>query len=140
MHEFLTAEYLGLTEEQHEALIAALDALESGAVNYRENHAAYYPVVPCKEAKLPHNFNMDTWRGEDGCGTVCCIGGLAEVMAQKSVFTSCDIPEYLDRLFYPSYKYDDSVREFSEINAKQAAAALRNYLTTGEPKWNEVMA
>lgn len=113
---FMTAEALGLTEEQHSALVKTLAFFERGEVP-------------------EGGFDMFHWKKKHSdCGTACCLGGWAEILAGLPRYSmhNEDAPG-LQRLFFP-----DSNAIVCTDPAK-GAAALRNYLTTGEPRWEEVM-
>lgn len=116
---FLSAEALGITEEQREALIKTLGAFERGEIPEDE-------------------FYMGSW----ACGTTACIGGWSERLANKIIFLEINpfsLPVGLQELFYPDeFEEDDKAICCRDIN--KGSAALRNYLTLGEPRWDEVMA
>jgi hypothetical protein len=132
---FMTSEALGLNSLQYESLIASLDVLESGAIKYIEV-GGRGSNADVKTAPKPYNFNMDSWRvKKKDCGTVCCIGGLSEILAQKRLYGN-GMPYALENLFYPSTLMWCS---YSDITIKQASTALRNYLTTGKANWERVL-
>jgi hypothetical protein len=89
------------------------------------------------------------------CGTVACIGGWIWLLnkeqptdngeytryahARASDFVSAVCPtdschSDLYDLFYPK-----EVARWSNISPKEAAKAIRNYLTVGSPNWAEVV-
>lgn len=143
---FLTAETLGISQEQQETLIKVLRMLESGEVRHtppgRLPPAVGY-VWPV--GKLSGQFNMMNWITENECGSVCCMGGLADAVAGKNLFSG------RHQVFGMEYHRTDDLRElfspravlsgyWPDITVEQAAAALRNYLTLGAPNWSEVLA
>lgn len=113
---FLSAVALNITDEQHDALVKTLVFFETGQVP-------------------DGRFHMDTWRAPHPCGTIMCLGGWAEFLVQKTLFYSVARPVGLHRLFYPK-KYS----AFSVKDPAVGARALRNYLTTGNARWSEVLA
>lgn len=128
---FKTPADLGLIDIEFEALVKVLGMLE-------RDELVHYPIpvkdwnIVLKPQKHRENwFHMNCWLWERDCGTIHCIGGWAEaIMGQK--FQS-RTPERT-ALFFPDEKkgYD--------ATPSQAAIALRNYLTFGEPRWSEAIA
>lgn len=126
---FKTAAELGIAEDEKSALAQVLGMLERGELVH----------CPLKSAPLvtSHRFNMGTWDGMlSGCGTVYCIGGWAEKLLGRVAF--CNSPKSLDKLFFPD-DYHNRIRQLDDITVTQAAIALRNYLTHGEPLWEEAL-
>lgn len=113
---FLSAEALGITEEQQEALIITLRAFESGSVG-------------------PDEFDMGDW--------LCCIGGWAEKLAENEELFSppSAFPLELNKLFFQGV--EDGYNPFGKsapcTDTTKGAAALRNYLVTGQSRWDEVL-
>lgn len=135
---FLTPADLKIKDDLHAALIQVLGMLERGELI----HARSVFNAPCiftyaYKEKIPSLFNMNNWclKPEDSsCGTVMCIGGACEAIMKreiKEVYT----PGLLG-LFHP---HDVSSDYWEDITVEEAALALRNYLTTGKPKWKEVL-
>jgi hypothetical protein len=85
---------------------------------------------------------MSYW-SDDGahCGTVHCIGGWAEKLG-KVEFVGARRPKALECLFYPDTLDDDAIFDidWTTISSDHAASALRNYLTLGDPQWDQVIA
>jgi hypothetical protein len=123
---FLSATDLGISEVEREALITTLLAFERGEVD---------------------NFTMRHFR--ESCGTPACICGwanhfsggraFAEVSSMSGVLATKALhgrlPKQLQVLF--------DIQGFPQQAAAtqtQAAAALANYLTYGESRWDEVTA
>lgn len=128
---FKTANELQITEPQLSALIKTLVLFETGKIKY-------VPVSPddfCPDddnRKFSGHFNMVAWSMKHPCGTVACIGGTAEMVGGVD-FQLLETNDELDKLFYPEpYSYGG-------VTVEQAARALRNYLTFGEPRWKEVL-
>lgn len=109
---FKTAAELGIIDRERDALVAVLGMMERGEI-------------------VDHQFSMLRWE----CGTTACIGGWARRMGGKDLLKHL-IPfgdRGIDRLCYPI------LGDYTKIaSVAMAAAALRNYLTTGEPYWSEV--
>jgi hypothetical protein len=135
---FKTAEALKLSILQYESLIAALDLLESGAVKYnkldRRRNSRRYSIGP-EEAPAPYNFNMETWRTavkeKNDCGTVCCIGGLCEIIAKTDGLFEDTWNNELFNLFHP-----ESIDDWNKITTEQACTAIRSFLTEGRANWD----
>lgn len=116
--------------------------LELATIVENTKHIDLSENVPAGERQ----FNMAIWlygptTGNNGCGTVACIGGTAQVCFlkdQKDV-TSHDVREVLgldeytaDDLFYPN-----SLNVYYEkITPAQAAWCIRNLVETGEVDWD----
>lgn len=127
--EFKSAKELGLTPKEWEALIKTLVLMEAGAMTH----------VPSPYSAIEkidgHLFKMVNWRDEYKCGTVCCIGGSAEVlggmprgrMDNASNRLAEEGNRNLNTLFF---------EWAGDPTPKQAAIALRGYLTTGETDWS----
>lgn len=134
---------LGLSDTEHSALVAVLGFLEREEAKHR--------IDPYK--KLPGNgFNMDAVGSKSDCGTCACIMGWARIMTgDEDLFYRCNLHEQspgVDGLrdlflfkctpvFDGIFKKDAS--NVRNVTLEQGAAALRNYLTLGEPRWAEVL-
>ncbi len=143
---FLTAERLGLTERQREALITTLGMLERGELKHIHHHEMPgYPHVhlPNGEVGFTGHFNMSYWSYQVGCGTIACLGGTAAMVAgdeglwgDRSELLECRMNAPLRRLFMldivVKYKWGD-------ITTGHAAKALSNYLRNGEAEWDNVL-
>ena len=132
---FLTSADLGISQAHIDALILTLGVLERGEIVhlYDPDDAGYI------HQSSPLYFNMATWADTEGCSTVACIGGTAELLGGvnfSDTYVGVKTPEViaLDDLFYPSPEYDSH-----SIIVSQAATALRNYLTTGKARWEEIL-
>lgn len=125
MDNFKTAAELRIPEDQYAALIKTLELMEAGKIVHVEDYSSFDAVE-----EFTGHFNMDVWIGKADCGTVACIGGTAELVG-KVQFIDFKIPPELYTLFYEYGGDDPSVAD--------GAKALRNYLTGGEAKWDEVM-
>jgi hypothetical protein len=125
---FKSADDLGITEPQHDALRKTLVLLETGKLTHVE------PRHGCADrGSFTGHFNMSEWNSASDCGTVCCIGGTAELIGNVK-FEAARLPEGLDELFFPNaFRVED-------VNTSQAATALRSYLTSGDARWYEAVA
>lgn len=118
---FKTDVELGISERLWRALTIELGMLERGEIRADQ-------------------FNMQKWRTE--CGTVCCLGGWAEQIANVEEGTfkignrdTCISDDFrgIDELFAPF--------GWTKMQATpdQAATALRSYLTTGNAHWDKAL-
>ncbi len=107
-----------MTNEEHAALIKVRDALASG--------------------KLDGHFDMN--QAISVCGTFACIGGHMAQLMGMTEFNA--INEYvlgndeLHVLFYPD---DRAGVDWDDITPAQAVLAIDNFLSSGDPEWNEVI-
>ena len=122
---FLPAGDLGISETERDALIATLYAFERGEID---------------------NFTMRHFREE--CGTPACICGWANYFSEGQAFVEVSsmpgtlavkrlhrrLPRQLQYLFDIQ-----GLPQQTGATQAQAAAALSNYLTLGEPRWDEVI-
>lgn len=128
---FLSATAIGITEQEYEALIKVLGLFERGEVHHTESI----------EGHIENGFNIaqEVFK----CGTPSCIGGWAAAFMGKEGRT--EITEYVDRYLnlddvrHPLY-YLYWQNTYSSTTVEQAAEALRNFLATGTPNWEEVLA
>jgi len=135
---FKSAADLKITEPQLSALQKTLVLLETGKVE----HVPSYKItsdMPKDQRKFSGLFNMKMWAGaDDDCGTVCCIGGTAELIGNIKFGTGFGMglpTAELSTLFYPPFFHE----KWESITPSQAARALRSYLTTGDPMWGEAV-
>lgn len=116
MKTFRTARELYIAPWEQENLIEVLRMLETGEIP-------------------SYLFNMGT-RG-NGCGTPACIGGWVarlQGLDERIYVESC----YDSWRRHPLYRifWDETS---GSITRTQAATALRNFLTVGDPLWNDVI-
>lgn len=138
---FLPAADLGITEPQRSALMKTLVLLETGKLDHVpdvDDLPSPRRHIPIKDRKFSGQFNMADWSLVHNCGTVCCIGGTAELIGglEYNDFNDDDNPG-LHSLFYPR---NIGLRSYSAITPAQAATALRSYLTVGDAKWHEAVS
>jgi len=121
---FLSATDLGISEVEREALITTLFAFERGEII---------------------NFTMRHFR--ETCGTPACICGWAnyfsggQAFAEVSTMSGVLATKRLHGRLPKQLQYLFDIQGFPEQTAAtptQAGAALANYLTRGEPRWEEV--
>lgn len=137
-----TAEELGITQQEYEALLAVRDGLASGALVHELDYSS------CPGAR---RFNMETTgKYSPDCGTVACIGGwmyaamhnneitesdfgrLSPAVERQANYVSSSSP--MGRLFYPPVTYD-----YHTITTEQAVKAIDNFVEHGDPHWSLVM-
>lgn len=128
MDNFKTAAELGIPQDQHAALIKTLELMEAGKIIHVDSDDV--EGTWGYRGEFTGHFNMDTWVGKADCGTVACIGGTAELVG-KFRFSDPDMPSDLYTLFYEYGGGNPTVTD--------GAKALRNYLTDGAARWDEVM-
>jgi hypothetical protein len=135
---FLSAEELKIDDWEHAGLVEVMRRLERGELRHivpeHERHSTY---------QTPDGFNM-AFDGVGVCGTVACIGGW--VARTKGMRAEGYVPNIrpgdpLDPLYYPLELGDlrAGTCPWYKITTEQAAAAIRNFLTTGAPRWLEVV-
>lgn len=88
-------------------------------------------------------FNMTGFAETTHCGTACCIAGTCDLVSGTKFANRFwgdepgGLPRELGQLFCPD---ELTAEQMGEIQPSQAAIALRNYLTHGEPRWLEALA
>ena len=133
---FQTSQELGIDEPVRQALIKTLAMLEQGRLshipveNWEEEEGD--DENPINKGFTGH-FNMGTWREVFSCGTVCCIGGTAELIGNIQI--DGHETKHLFRLFHPRHQ-EIGAMDYDIITPAQAAMALRSYLTTGDSRWD----
>lgn len=116
------------------ALLSVRAMLDVGALAY-DGYANVKPNV--------HKFNMSLGATEYRCGTVGCIGGYVGMInglmadAAADFVGSSDSKSGLHALFFPSYQSREC--SYSGLTPAQAVQAIDNYLSTGRPRWHEVL-
>jgi hypothetical protein len=128
---FLSASDLGITEPQRDALMKTLVLLETGKLTHTKSSP-----IPSVVSKFSGRFNMANWSASDECGTICCIGGTAEIIS--GVPFRFKSPPALMGLFYVQPRPRGI--DWHDITPAQAATALRSYLTTGSANWAQAVA
>ena len=122
---FKTAKELGLAEVEVEALISVLRMLERGDIAHEQ-------------------FHMGHFRHE--CKTPACICGWAHHVSRGRAFSELASPcgpiilhRRASNALSELFRLTQARGSGGEITPAQAALALRNYLTHGEPRWAEAM-
>lgn len=137
-NNFKTAADLGLSEKEFRALVTVLGMLDRGEIAYSPRGEATDRLG----GAAPIGFNMWHFFGKTECGTICCICGWAEYVGnlrpESLIKKRFDTPQ-LNELFDPPSLESVPVGVCDKITTAQAAHALRNYLTTGEARWSEVL-
>jgi hypothetical protein len=138
--QFLSHDALGIEQVDRDALIAVLGMLErKELVHWRDPD----------EAPISNGFNMAALISGRECGTVGCICGWAHVASRGRAFQALAasarapdwsesisrMPEALKDLF--GFGLPD--RQLCGRTVTQSAEALRNYLTTGDAQWDDVL-
>jgi hypothetical protein len=91
--------------------------------------------VPRGNTSQRFGFNMANVRRESECGTVACIAGWAMHFSKhfSGVMNQGEkSKQFADLVMPPGFS-------IGHHTVAHAAAALRNYLTLGQPRWAEVM-
>lgn len=135
---FLSHTDLGIAADERDILIRLLGMMERGEVKsapeaFGENLADFFGPIGA-----PTIFNMSSViRTDLSCGTAACLLGWARFVSdQPELLSTSDSPIHpCEPLFYPHAMAAITCRD-----AAKGAQALANFLTTGEPRWNEVMA
>ena len=122
---YKTAEELGLAEVEVEALVTVLRMLECGDIAREQ-------------------FHMGRFRDE--CKTPACICGWAHHISHGRAFSELASPcgpiilyRRASGALNDLFRLTEARGSGGEITPAQAAVALRNYLTHGEPRWVEAM-
>lgn len=132
MQNFMSADDLGITEPQKDALIKTLVLLETGKLQHVPSS-----IEGDGSPGFSGHFNMCNWGAAHDCGTIACIGGTAELVGDVSFGYIYGLQnKNLKDLFLPPF---DSTK-WNGITPEQAARALRSYLQTGDAKWSEAIA
>jgi hypothetical protein len=133
---FKSAADLGLTDQEHSALITTLGMMERGEIKFFD--VRMDDALDRRGKEFSGLFNLSMWADEFSCETVACIGGTAELVGKlprDSINDKCDILSDLYELCYPKGNI-----EYEKVTVEQAAKALRSYLTTGKANWAEALA
>jgi hypothetical protein len=131
---------LGLTDQQFDALAKTLVLLETEKVKHvPEEVWELADEVYEGEVAFCGLFNMAMWGSDDShpreCGTIACIGGTAALISgDKAMFRGLlhSQKPMLHNLFFPNHGSCD----WDDITVEQAGQALRNFLTSGDPRWD----
>lgn len=121
---------LGISENILAALLEVRDELAAGLLEHD----------PQLRSRSNRGFNMAMWNSTvygHSCGTVCCIGGWAEMKLSVDEHVLLRAHKGLDCLFYPPTPSS----EWSEITPAQAVQAIDNFTThdPGHANWREIL-
>lgn len=125
---FKTAAELGLAQVEVQALIAVLRMLERGDITHDEFHMGHF---------------------KHECKTPACVCGWAHHVSGGRAFPELAAkvgPMIVYRQFNETpavialFRLTSTRGSGGDITPAQAAVALRNYLTEGEPRWEEALA
>ena|ERR1700722_15896531 len=125
---FKTPKDLKITDAEFEALAKIMRMLERGELR----HVNFEAITG-----ESHGFNMSDY--EAACGTVCCIAGWCDRLFKTSFVDASitsEISSAMDDLFHME-GFD--LNQMNKVTSSQAAIAIRNYLTHGEPRWAEAI-
>jgi hypothetical protein len=135
---FRTAAELGITTKDYEALLMTLRYFET-------NDVPYHDIIDFWVQNKPTGFNMRAVRARASCGTVACLCGWARQLADDEDLLK-DRTEGLNKLFLfgsvdvgGAARIVDIYQQAYHATPAQATVALRNYLTTGEPNWQDAL-
>jgi hypothetical protein len=123
---FKTADELGLAEVEVTALATVLGMLERGEIAQGQFHMGHF---------------------RHPCRTPACICGWAHYISGGKAFSELSSP-YGSMILYRRankplielFRLTSARGSGGDISPAQAAIALRNYLTRGEPRWAEAVA
>ena len=135
------------------SLICVRVMLECGAVDHARDTANRIGALRfLREHEGVHAFNMGQPLEAANCGTVGCIGGYMGSMMfvsprRASEYVMAHDPDYGDYkkkglcdLFFPRINRSRCLVNYDKIDTKMAVQAIDNFLTTGKPNWEKVLA
>ena len=138
---FLSSDALSLTPKEYSALVEVLHELEDGEI-------VYDPT--CKTERK--GFNYASIAVHHDKGTCACIAGWAKIIGGNHTFAAAiekeafgpvrsmiigispRVDALIDLFFGPLYRK----WELASVTPQEAAKAIRNYLTTGNPNWHQI--
>lgn len=128
---FMAPADLGISNAEFDALTTVLGMLERGEIKKTPAKAQFTSMFGDERNLL--FFDMDGTASEYDCGTAGCILGWAWHVN----------PELPDRGFHGGsiqslFLPKGAARKCRD--PQKAAIALRNYLTSGDPRWEEALA
>jgi hypothetical protein len=128
---FKTPADLEISDQEFSALITVLGMLD------REELL----LSPDYRPGVPNAFNMNFAGMQHDCGSAACIGGWVARLANLgsgSNYVGSSRHRPVGRLYWP--RALSGRKSWQNITVPQAAAALRSFLTTGHPRWREVVS
>lgn len=94
---------------------------------------------------MEDTVQLDMMRAASDCGSVCCIGGHIALAHGMSVagarrYVQCQVQTAspIAALFFPDLTVNHQHAGWRSSGA-EAALAILDFLTTGDPNWNAVM-
>lgn len=125
---------LGISDAEFSALIKVLGLLEREEVE----HFKVGSFAASRGHGSPTGFNMALIKTGTDCGTAACILGWArELAADRDLFRG-ELASKLEDLFCMGGSHGFRGKFSEEILPAEAAIALRNFLSCGEPRWNDI--
>jgi hypothetical protein len=123
-----THEELGITFREWAALFGVAQVLHAGIIPMHRNAPSGV-----------HAFNLETsCRGNGHCGTVGCIGGYVALAMGKDINKASNYVHTaggnIRELYFPS-----PAIAYDRVTQGQAAQAIGNFLTTGNPMWRDII-
>ena len=123
---FKTSAALGISDQEFDALVKVLGMLERGELLDSPEHN---PIAS------NFGFCIGCQYKNHNCGTLACIGGWVAILTNHRLGPF----EYVN-----SYMWSGGLHELywkypRGAKATHAAIALRNFLTCGEPRWEEAL-
>jgi hypothetical protein len=125
--KFLSAEELSLTERQRKALIDTLELMETRGIDNNK-------YINGKRFNMSHWITNYNGKNRAECGSICCIGGTASLLAGKRIKG-----EYEDSIFHDeagNITVSTALANLffnwgsGPVTVDRAAKELRNYLET----------
>jgi hypothetical protein len=122
-----------ISDAEFEAAVKLLGMLERGEL---KNHYCLQQIDGTRRynPQIPNGFDMQCAGLRTDCGTVACIGGWMAILMDRDMATyvySISPESSLWKLFWSCTD--------NALSTEKAATAVRNYLTFGNPRWDEVL-
>ncbi len=134
---FKTAAALRLSSAEHAGLVAVLRMLEREELKHTD--------FACPT--IPNGFNMHRTYVKGECGTAACMLGWARsIMKNDCAFKTPLYGRQKNMALLETFMFEQCDPTYRQgwdraaVTTTQAAIALRNYLTHGEPRWDEALA
>ena len=124
MMNFKTPAELKISEQYHKALVDTLTLFESGKLKHHS------------EVRLPNEkaFSLVSWRYGSVRGATCIGGWVERLSGLDYMKEQKNWESDLDKLFFPNL----TSKDYHDCTVEQAATALRNFLTYGDPRWSTI--
>lgn len=138
---YLTADQLGIKGWEFNQLSMLVDRLPTIPL-LSNNDDSFEEVVGT-------HFSMEWPHIVSKCGSVSCIGGFIYAAESgiggianptiASQYVYQDRSEPLQNLFQVEAAQEDMVCDYGTVTPDQAVIAIKNFLSSGDPKWNEIL-